>query len=233
MKKLIKQIFVSSLVTMFFFASCKKDKKTPDPSEPPVTNPVNEQEVITTLRIYLWDSISGAQIAGSPFSFKDPDGEGGLAGGFLNNGLDSLILLSSNTVYKTRVIILDETKNPADSTSNEIGGEESHEHMLFYNGNPLNSSNASGNSIIHPGHPNYTVKLNGSDIRIRYADSDNGASNNKPTRNTGLETYLKTSAVTTTSYPFIITLKHQPDEKDGTFAPGETDVEVQFKIRVN
>ncbi|MBX3163603.1 MAG: hypothetical protein KF900_03925 [Bacteroidetes bacterium] len=226
----MKHIALATLLA-FTFSNCDKNKKKIEPEQP--APPVqNEQEVITTLRIYLWDSITNAEISGSPFSFKDPDGEGGQAGAFLNNGADSVINLSANTTYKTRIVILDETKNPVDSISNEVE-EESYEHMIFYNGNLDEASGNRGNTILHAGYPNYTVKLNGSDIRIRYIDKDNGAEHGKQTRNIGLETYLKTSNATSGKFPFIITLKHQPDEKDGTYSPGETDVMVEFKVKVN
>lgn len=50
----------------------------------------------------------------------------------------------------------------------------------------------------------------------------------------GLRTNLKAGieAVQNFSFPFTVTLRHQPDAKDGSYAPGETDVEVHFKIRV-
>lgn len=230
-----KNKYAAFVVVLFAlaFSSCIKDKKEPEPEPAPVTAPENDPEVITTLRIYIWDSITNASITGSPFSFKDPDGDGGIAGGFLNGGADSVITLNANTAYKTRVVILDETKNPADSTSNVVSGDESYEHMFFYNGDPAQNSNNNGNTILNAGYPNYTVRLNGSNIRVRYSDTDNGSANNKPVRNIGLETYIKTSAAFVGKYSFITTLKHQPGEKDGTYSPGETDVSVEFKVRVN
>lgn len=214
-------------------SGCKKDKKAQpeDPAVPPPT--VNEQEVVTTLRIYLWDSITGVAVTGSPFSFKDPDGEGGQPGVFLNNEADTLITLDANTSYSTRVVILDETKTPADSISNEVEGDESYEHMVFYNGDPLNSTNIKGNQVLQSGYPNYTVRLNGSLIRLRYTDTDNGAVHSQPARNIGLRTILRTGAATSGSYPFTVTLRHQPGSKDGTYPPGETDVKVIFRIAVN
>jgi hypothetical protein len=233
MKPIVTIITAAACCVLFSFASCKKNKKTEAPSTPPSTTPT-PQEVITTLRLYISDSISGSPIPGSPFSFKDPDGDGGQPGAFLNNGSDSLISLMANKVYKTRVVILDETKTPVDSTSNDIAGEEGFEHMFFYNGNPANSGNSNGNTILKSGYPNYTVKLNASNIVIRYTDADNGAAKGKPTRNIGLETILRTTGATSVSLPFITTLRHQPDgAKDGTYAPGETDAEVRFKVKVN
>ena len=232
MKKTIQFALLLLAAFTFTFSSCKKDKKTPEnPSEPPPV--ANEQEVVTTLRIYIWDSL-GNPVAGSPFSFKDPDGDGGAPGAFLNNGADSLITLSDSSRYSTRILILDETKTPADSVSNEVGGDESYEHMIFYNGDPANSANAKGNQVLTATYPDYKVKLNGSGITLRYTDTDNGVAHGQPARNIGLTTELRTLAPTNGArHPFIITLRHQPDAKNGTYAPGESDVEVMFKVRVN
>lgn len=230
MKKSIKlTIYVIVALTITFMA-CKKKKNEPSPETPPVIQ--NPPEVITTLRIYIWDSITNIAITGSPFSFKDPDGaNGSIVGTFLNNGVDSVITLAANTTYKTRVVILDESKNPIDSTSNIVAGSESDQHMFFYNGDPSNNTNNKGNTIIKSGYPNYSLKLNGSNIRLRYTDVD---INTTATRNIGLNTYLKTSTSTAgTKYPFITTLRHQPGIKDGTYAPGETDIEIDFKVKVN
>ncbi|PBQ30457.1 hypothetical protein CNR22_01305 [Sphingobacteriaceae bacterium] len=233
MKFTFKLAAFTAILFTLIFASCKKDKKNTEPETPPTASEDNDPEVVTTVRIYIWDSITNTNITGSPFTFKDPDGDGGLPGGFLNSGTDSVITLTANTSYKTRLVILDETKNPADSTSNAIATDEGYEHMVFYNGDPSQSTTSSGNTIIKSGYPNYSVKLNGSDIRLRYSDSDNGAAHANPTRNIGLETFLKTSSANTVKFPFIVTLRHQPNAKDGTYAPGETDVSIAFKVKVN
>jgi len=227
MKKTIKIAAFAVAALVLTFSACKPKKDEPAPT--PVTPPTNEVEVVTTLRIYIWDSITNVAITGSPFSFKDSDGDGGQVGAFLNSGADSVINLMANSTYKTRVVILDETKTPTDSTSNVVAGEESNEHMIFYNGNPANVTNTKGNTILKNSYPNYSVKLNGSNIRLRYTDTDN---NTTTPRNIGLQTYMTTSTATSEKYPFIVTLKHQPDVKDGMYAPGETDVEIAFKVKV-
>ncbi len=212
--------------------ACKKDKDPRTPSEEPET-PL-APEVITTLQFYVWDSLTNTAVPGSPFTFKDIDGEGGQPGLFLNGGADSLITLNAGKTYITRVVILDETASPVDSISNAVGGDESYEHMLFYNGDPANNANNKGNAILNPALSAYTVKLNGSGITIRYNDTDNGAAHNQAIRPVGLSTLLKTGTFTgNVTYPFIVTLRHQPDAKDGSYTPGETDIEVGFKVRVN
>lgn len=230
MKKLPSFLILLGVTGLFSFASCRKTDTKPEP-EP---EPTNEQEIITTVQFFIWDSITGNPVPGSPFVFRDLDGEGGQAGSFLENGADSLINILATRSYNTKVLFLDESKSPIDTISNAVAGEESYEHMVFYNGNPSMSGTNKGNTVIKSGYPLYTVELNQSKILLRYLDADNGAAKGKATLCVGLRTHLKAGneAVQNFSFPFIITLRHQPDAKDGSYAPGETDVEVPFKIRV-
>lgn len=223
MKTTIKAIAYVALVALSFSA-CKKDKKTDPPVAVPPP-PTNTPEVITTLRLAITDSATGIL---TNYTYKDPDGDGGIVGAFLNGGTDSVFTLTANQTYFTQVYILDESKTPTDSTSNVIAGAESNEHMLFYNGN-LAATGNSANTILNASVP-YTIKTNGSNITIKYLDIDNGT----PQRNIGLKTRWRTSASTgTTKFPFEVTLRHQPNIKDGTYTPGETDVQILFKVIVN
>lgn len=209
--KTLKTI-LSVLLVVAVVSACKKDKK----EEPKPSNPVNpnESEVITTMKVYIKDSVTMSNITGSPFIFKDADGDGGNAGGFLPAAVDSLIALQAGTTYYGEIILLDETKTPVDTISNEVV-EEGAQHMFFFE-----QKDPAGNP--------YTVTLTGSGIKITYSDLD---ANN---RGIGQKFKVNTSATTSgTQYPFRVTLRHQPNAKNGTFAPGETDVEVRYKIKVD
>jgi len=70
--------------------------------------------------------------------------------------------------------------------------------MFFNKGDPANSINNIGTTILKNNYPNYSVKLNGSNIRLRYIDTDNNATT---PRNIGLQTYMKTSTATVGKYP--------------------------------
>lgn len=204
---------------LLFSLSCKKDKKDPEPAPQP-TVPVNEEEVITTFKLMLTDSANGTV---ATYMFKDPDGEGGQAayyGPTSTTQTDSVFTLAPNTTYYGELIILDETKSPADSVSNEVK-EEGDEHMFFYN--------HSANVVVNAGNP-YAVQLNGSSIKITYTDLDAGS----PQRGIGLKTKWRTAVATgAIKYPLNITLRHQPGVKDGTYAPGDSDISVDFKVKIN
>ena len=192
--------------------ACKKDKQAePKPNNPAPTP--NASEVITTMKIYLRDSVSGIPIVGSPFMFKDADGDGGNAGAFLPTAADSIINLGANKTYLAEIILLDETKNPADSISNEVVAEGA-EHLFFF-------------EQVDPSGTPYQLTLPGSDVKITYLDLD---ANN---RGIGQQFKIRANTATANQLPFRVTLKHQPDVKNGAFAPGDTDVEVKFKLKVN
>jgi hypothetical protein len=213
MKKMKTKIMTIVALSLLVFAACKKDKKE-DPAPAAPNNPTNTSEVITTMKIIIKDSVSGLEITGSPFIFKDADGDGGSAGGFLPNAMDSLITLNDTSTYFAEIILLDETKSPADSISNEVV-EEGQEHMFFF-------------EQLNPTGTPYTTMLTSSGVKIIYLDLDANS------RGIGQQFKIRTYGNTTgTQHPFRVTLRHQPGTKDGTFAPGETDVEIKFKVKVN
>jgi hypothetical protein len=216
MKFFINVVTVLAVCTALVLFSCCKKPKDPEVPEIPVEDP----ELITTLKIQLTDSLTGAV---SAYSFKDPDGDGGQPAFYGPSAAlqtDSVFILAPDRLFYVKILLLNESKNPVDTISKEVMNE-SREHMLFFN----NGSN----TIINSGNP-YTVKLNGSDIVITYMDLDNGI----PQRGVGLQAKWRTPlAKGNVKFPLNITLRHQPDAKNGTYAPGESDISVNFKLKVN
>lgn len=122
MKKNLKIL----LAGIMLISACKKDKDL-KPVPPPNTNP---PELITGIRLVLKDSANPSQI--SYALFADPDGPGG------NNPstIDSVLLLKNKT-YLVNLQILDHTKNPVDTLTDEIWNERN-EHQFFFHFNNLN-----------------------------------------------------------------------------------------------
>lgn len=217
MKTTIRITSIIVVAMLMLTASCRKTKTEPEPFPNPTPN---EEEVITTFKLILTDSATNTS---ATYMFKDPDGDGGqpaFYGPTSTTQTDSVFTLGVNRTYYGEIILLDETKNPVDSISNEVE-EEGHEHMFFYNhGN---------NVILQSGNP-YTVQMNGSGIKITYTDLDAGT----PQIGIGITTRWRTYAAAGASkFPLNISLRHQPDAKNGTYAPGETDISVDFKVKVN
>jgi hypothetical protein len=130
-----------------------------------------------------------------------------------------VIRLMSKSVYSGEIVLLDETKNPATDISAEVRNESS-EHMMFY---------GQGNNLVVNGGNPFTVKHVPSNVTIVYTDLDNGS----PQRGLGLTTRWRTADSTQNRSPLSITLRHQPGAKDGSFAPGNTDVEVAFRLKID
>ncbi|MCE3225493.1 MAG: hypothetical protein K0S32_44 [Bacteroidetes bacterium] len=220
MKTVFKLSTIILTAMLFVCASCKKKKNTPEPTNP---IPPNESELITTFKLLLTDSATNAT---TTYMFKDPDGDGGVTPYYgpgtttTSSQTDSVVNLLANKTYYGQIILLDETKSPVDSISNAVNDEGKH-HMFFYNNGM--------NTILSSSNP-YAVQLNGSNIKVTYTDLDAGSTQ----RGIGLLTKWRTNASTgSVKNKLVITLRHQPDSKDGTFTPGETDIEVSFKIVVN
>ena len=178
-----KSILLIAIITLSFGA-CKE--KTPSPTTPPE----NESELITTVKLVFTDTATKAV---STAVFSDLDGPGGNA----PTQFDT-IRLKPNTVYQTAIYLLDETKTPVDSISNEVL-EEGQDHLFVF------------------------TKV-GVNLNIQISDKD---INSLPL---GLLSYWSTAAVSNGSV--TVALKHQPGVKDGSAAPGETDVEILFPCRI-
>jgi hypothetical protein len=106
----------------FSLNSCKPDTNSCDNCE---------TELITTLNVQLTDSATGTV---SHYIFRDLDGDGANA----PVQFDTLQLLANHT-YNASFFILDESKTPADTTSNQIL-EEGNDHQFFYHPTGINVS---------------------------------------------------------------------------------------------
>ena len=172
----------------------------------------NLSELITTMKIQLRDSTNHSD-AGT-FTFKDLDGAGGNPAAFGGtNQSDSVITIASNHVYKATILLLDESKTPADTISNEVL-EEGADHLFFFNGSA-------------PTGTPYSVYLSGSGTTIKYLDLDANS------RGIGLQTLWTAPFMQTGKSALTIELKHQPGTKDGSYTNGETGIQVPFKLKVN
>ncbi|HEX8546830.1 MAG TPA: hypothetical protein VF691_07695 [Cytophagaceae bacterium] len=117
MKKV--KILVACLILSSPFFSCKKD---PDKVAIPI-NP-NEGELITTVTLTFIEKENPLNKVIA--AFRDPDGDG-------PKGITQwdTIRLDANKTYDVEALLLDETKTPLDTISNEVK-EEGDGHQLFY-----------------------------------------------------------------------------------------------------
>jgi hypothetical protein len=111
----------TALLAGLLVVSCKKDDKKPDDHHHD-----HENELITTVQL----NFSGKGISGNDTTFivlfDDPDGTGGNK----PTAFDT-IRLAANKTYSCDLILLDKSKNPVDTISNEVK-EEKDDHLFFF-----------------------------------------------------------------------------------------------------
>lgn len=191
MKTSIKSMLFILTLSLVIFA-CKKDDKTPIPSDLGNTPPPNEEELITTVVLTFTDTTG--LVAPFTVTFADPDGDGGNA-----PTTHEEIHLDSNKYYNVSIQFLDESKTLAEDITEEIEAEAA-EHIICY------------------------TPAGGINLSVLRTDTDG-------TFEIGLASFWSSGAASMGT--LTVVLKHQPDGKDGTCLPGDTDVEVVFNVHIN
>ena len=124
-RRMFKPFMLALGALSLVVVSCKKDEVKPAEPTPP-----NENELITTLEL----KFSGKGVIGNDttfvVTFNDPDGDGGNA----PTQFETIHLLKNST-YKVEVTLLDKSKTPAETISNEVLAE-ANDHLFFYSSNP-------------------------------------------------------------------------------------------------
>ena len=139
------------------------------------------------------------------------------------------LTINANATYTATLIILDKTQDPVFVVSDEIKDRANY-HIFFYQ--PLPPANAyvippPTGSDVYP-EPIPTPVPQGSPLNLSIAITDHD--NNTPPLPLGLESNFSTGAAG--SGWLRIVLRHQPNVKDGTFAPGSTDLDVGFAVKI-
>ncbi len=126
--KILRLLSIFALSSLLFTA-CSDDDDTPDP--------VNEEEVITTMTITLSPQGGGTDIT---LQTQDLDGDGPNPPVVTVSGD-----LAANTTYDGSIVVLNETETPAEDITEEVE-EEDDEHQFFYViGGGLDATTAYGN----------------------------------------------------------------------------------------
>lgn len=186
MKKNNLNLFI--LLFVLLASSCKRNK-----DDAPAPQDQNEQELITTVSLIIHDN--GVLV--DTFTFKDPDGAGGII-----PTVEPIILAAGKT-YTCRLLLLDETKNPADTTSIEVEREKD-VHQFFF-------------------HPSV-----GTNLSFSYVDYDDNA---VPVGlRTAIATGTSSTGTLTVVLKHQPGVK--PTSGPGDEALGETDLEVSFDVTI-
>lgn len=172
------------------FTACKDDDNSTPEKPKPSANPV---EIITTVKLELKDPAGKVTTA----TWKDADGDG--PGAPVISGLT----LSTGQHYDGVVYLLDESKTPTDTISNEIEENEKEAHQFFY-----------------------TIG-GGAASRVTVEKEDKDA-NNLPV---GLKVHVDVSPGMGATGTFKLVLKHYDGiNKSADTTVGETDVEAEFPL---
>ena len=111
--------FATLFIVAISLRSCKPDSTKCDNCE---------TELITSVNIALTDSATGMV---TQFKFRDLDGDGANA----PIQFDTIKLLANRT-YTALILVLDESKSPSDTISNEIL-EEANDHQFFFHSHDI------------------------------------------------------------------------------------------------
>jgi hypothetical protein len=195
--KTINNLTIIIITTILVFSSCKKD----DPKKPIATN---SQEVLTTVLLTGYN-IDDSLNAKYQFSYKweDLDGDGG------NSPIIDTIALDSGIRYNCQVLILDKTKSPIETVSDEIE-KEKNAHQFFY----TPSTNLVGK------------------FSTEVLDFDD----NNPKLPVGLEFNVLTKSNQTYNLPLIgslnIVLSHYDGVQKTTSKSDESDIDINFPVKL-
>jgi hypothetical protein len=133
----------------------------------------------------------------------------------------SFATLKQNYIYNTQIIILDSTKcDTCDGfvVSNEIVARQNYHLFCYYD--------ASNTNDIYGTNQSSRAGSAWANVAISGLNNDM----NTPPLPFGLTAKLNTYGSTTGQLEII--LRHQPDVKNGTCAPGSTDLDVYYNITV-
>ncbi len=122
---------LSLIITLLVFAACSSDDDAPAP--------VNEEELITTVKVTLTPTTGG--LATITLESVDTDGDDGPAAA-VNNVSGNLI---SGETYNATVEFLNETENPAEDITEEVEDEDDEHQVFFTAGGGINIVTAYAN----------------------------------------------------------------------------------------
>jgi hypothetical protein len=137
-------------------------------------------------------------------------------------GTDSTkLILKANSKYNCVVYMLDQTQKPVFVVSNEIKQRENY-HLFFYQPTPITTAPVISNTTPYiPGTP---VTPNAAPLNLTIARTD--LDTNNPPMQVGLTSVFTTGAASSGNLRWV--LRHQPNAKNGTYAPGSSDLDVNF-----
>ena len=197
--------------------ACSKDEK--------VVAPTISNEALTTVQLRLTNTADAANVVTAQWEqLNDANGNPQTPDVSQAN-----LSLKPNATYNCVLTLLDKTQSPVFVVSDEIR-ERANYHHFFYQPLPTTQAlviPAPGGGEQYPA-PIPTPLPTGPALNLTATITDQDT--NTPALPLGLTTTMTTGAAST-GYLRVV-LRHQPNVKDGTYAPGSTDLDVGFKVAI-
>jgi hypothetical protein len=203
-KKINRTLFIAFVVSAIIFGSCKKKEQAVSP-------PLPGNEFMTTIK-WRFQNVSNASdscwaVWRDSTVLSKP----------YKDTLKPIARLHANSTYALTVHILDEVHNT--DLTNEIGVQRQNYHLYFF----FNSKGLCGTA-------GQNATTNPANFKVTYEDHDS----NNPPLPIGLTNQVATTYTVNSDSAYCLGyLRHQPNAKNGTFAPGSTDSEVHMQIIIN
>ena len=204
----LKHVIYVLLGTALFYTGCSSKKE--EAVQPNIAN-----ETITLASLKFTNEANASDTTSCTYTFHLDNNDNVVS-------VDSTQLtLKANAVYDGVVYMLDQTQTPVFVVSNEIIQRENY-HLFFYQPTPINTAPViSTTSPYIPGTP-VTPGVPPLNLSIERTDYDT----NNPPLQFGFHTKFTTGAASTGNLRWV--LRHQPNAKNGTYAPGSSDLDVNF-----
>ncbi len=140
--------------------------------------------------------------------------------------------LEANATYNVQVLILDVVSNaPAvDTVSTKIKARENY-HLFFFQPTPISAANLviSNTSTDIPTADGTVTSATGPYLNLVVTRTD--LDTNTPPLQIGLTDSFVTGAASTGWLRVV--LRHQPNAKNGTYSPGSSDLDVNYRVTIN
>jgi len=214
----MKKIFFILSACALLATSCSKDEE--------VVSPTISNEALTTVQLKL-TNVNDATDAPIAQWEQLLDNNGNPLPADISN---ASLVLKPDATYTGYLQLLDKTQSPAFDVSAEIK-ERSNYHLFFYQ--PLPTANAllipaPAGTDVYPAPIPMPLPAGAAPLNLSITVTDHDG--NKTPLPLGLETKFVSGSAG--AGWLRIVLRHQPNLKNGSFAPGSTDLDVGFNVTI-
>jgi hypothetical protein len=209
----LKHAVYALLGTALLYAGCSN--KAEQAVAPTIAN-----ETITLASLKFTNTANPADTTSCTYTFHVNNS------GNVTSTDSTALNLKANSKYNAVVYMLDQTQSPVFVVSDEIKQRQNY-HLFFYQPTPISAANLVISNT-SPYIPGTSVSSTGPYLNLSVARTD--MDTNNPPLQIGLTDAFTTGAASTGNLEMV--LRHQPNAKNGSFSPGSSDLDVNFKVTI-